>query len=76
MRHTTKDGGARIVKECTYPLTARRCVGLVVTDLAVIEVTGSGMVLREIAPGWTADEVQAVTTARLTPAPDLREMEL
>ena len=76
MRHTTKDGGARIVKECTYPLTARRCVSLVVTDLAVIEVTKSGMVLKEVAPGWTADEVQAVTDARLIPAPDLREMEL
>jgi 3-oxoacid CoA-transferase B subunit len=76
MRHTTKTGEPRIVKNCTYPLTARRCVSLIITDLAVIEVTGEGLVLKEIAPGWTAAEVQDLTGARLTPAADLKEIEL
>ena len=76
MLHTTKDGQARIVRECTYPLTAIGCVSLIVTDLAVIEVTGEGLVLREIAAGWTVDEVQALTEARLVPAADLKEIEL
>lgn len=76
MLHTTKDGGARIVRDCTYPLTARRCVSLIITDLAVIEVTENGLVLKEIAPGWTVPEVQALTEAKLTPAADLKEIEL
>jgi 3-oxoacid CoA-transferase B subunit len=76
MRHTTKAGEPRIVKNCTYPLTARRCVSLIITDLAVIEVTGEGLVLKEIAPGWTAAEVQDLTGAKLTPAVDLKEIEL
>ena len=53
MRHNTKTGESRIVKNCTYPLTARQCVSLIITDLAVIEVTGEGLVLKEIAPGWS-----------------------
>jgi 3-oxoacid CoA-transferase B subunit len=76
MRHTTRDGEPRIVRECTYPLTARRCVSLIITDLAVIEVTAGGLILREIAPGWTVPEVQALTGANLTPATDLKEIEL
>jgi len=76
MRHTTKEGEARIVSKCTYPLTARQCVSLIITDLAVIEVTGDGLVLREIAPGWTVPEVQALTAARLAPAEDMKEIEL
>jgi len=76
MLHTTKTGEPRIVRKCTYPLTARRCVRLIVTDLAVIEVTGEGLVLREIAPGWTLPEVQGLTDARLTPSENLKEIEL
>ncbi len=76
MLHTTKTGEPRIVKECTYPLTAARCVGLIITDLAVIEVTDKGLVLKEIAPGWTVPEVQALTAAGLKPASDLKEIEL
>lgn len=76
MEHTTKDGRPKIVKECSAPLTARECVDLIVTDLAVIEVTPKGLVLKEVAPGWTAEEVQAVTDAKLIVAPDLKEMEL
>ena len=76
MLHTTREGGPRIVKECTYPLTARGCVSLIITDIAVIEVTGEGLLLREVAPGWTVPEVQALTEARLTPAAALKEIEL
>jgi len=76
MAHTTRQGKPKIVKECSYPLTARECVDLIITDLAVIEVTPEGLVLREVAPGWTAEEVQGLTGARLTPAPDLKEIEL
>ncbi|MBN1176435.1 MAG: 3-oxoacid CoA-transferase subunit B [Dehalococcoidales bacterium] len=76
MLHITRDGEPRIVKECMYPLTARHCVDLIITDLAVMEVTDSGLVLKETAPGWTLEEVQALTGTELTPAPDLKEIEL
>jgi 3-oxoacid CoA-transferase subunit B len=76
MEHTTKDGKPKIVKECSYPLTARRCVDLIVTDLAVMEVSPDGLVLKEMAPGWTPDDVQALTEPELLLAPDLKEMEL
>lgn len=76
MLHTTRDGDFRIVKECNYPLTARKCVDLIVTDLAVIEVTEEGLVLKEVAPGWSADEIRAVTEPRLTVAKPLQEIQL
>jgi 3-oxoacid CoA-transferase B subunit len=76
MLHTTRDGAPRIVTNCTFPLTARQCVSLIVTDLGVIEVTGEGLVLREIAPGWTVPEVQSLTQARMIPAADLKEIEI
>jgi 3-oxoacid CoA-transferase subunit B len=74
--HTTKDGKPKIVKECSVPLTAPECVNLVVTDIAVIEVTGEGLLLKELAPGWTAEEVQELTEPKLIIAPDLKEIEL
>ncbi|MBE0481099.1 MAG: 3-oxoacid CoA-transferase subunit B [Dehalococcoidia bacterium] len=76
MEHTTKTGKPKIVRRCSYPLTAKECVDLIVTDLAVIEVTPQGLVLKETAPGWTVEDIQAVTEARLRPAPDLKEIEL
>jgi 3-oxoacid CoA-transferase B subunit len=76
MNHTTKEGEPRIVKKCAYPLTAVECVDLVVTDIAVIEVTKKGMVLKEVAPGWTPEEVQKATEAKLIVAPDCHEIEL
>ena len=76
MEHTTKDGGMRILKQCNYPLTAPECVSLVCTDLAVIEVTKEGLLLKEVAPGWTADEIQAVTEPKLIVSKDLKEIEL
>src|SRR5512145_691504 len=58
MLHTTKEGSARIVKQCSFPLTAKSCVNKIFTDIAVIEVTERGLVLKEVAPEWTAEEVQ------------------
>jgi 3-oxoacid CoA-transferase B subunit len=76
MTHTTKDSKPKILKQCTFPLTAPRCVGLIVTDLAVIEVTGQGLILREVAPSWTAEEVQSLTEPKLIVPRDLKEVEL
>jgi len=75
MEHTTKNGEPRLLKRCTYPLTAKECAKLIVTDLGVIEVTPNGFLLKEITPGWTHGEVQALTEARLLVAPDLKEVE-
>lgn len=76
MTHTTRDGKPKIVRECTMPLTAPNAVHLIVTDIAVIEVTPLGPVLKEVAPGWTPEEVQALTEARLTVSPELKEIDL
>jgi len=76
MLHTTKEGGARIVRQCTFPLTAKNCVKKIFTDIAVIDVTKQGLVLREVAPGWTAEEVQALTEPKLIIAEDFKEIEL
>jgi 3-oxoacid CoA-transferase B subunit len=76
MQHTTKEGQPRILKECSYALTAKNCVSLIVTDLAVIEVTEKGLVLKEIAPGWTVPEIQSLTAAELISDLDLKEIEL
>lgn len=76
MEHTTPKGGIKILKKCTYPLTAPACVDLIVTDLAVIEVTKAGLLLKEIAPGWAIEEVQAFTEPRLMVVEDLREITL
>jgi 3-oxoacid CoA-transferase B subunit len=65
MEHNTKDGAPKIVTQCTYPLTGIECTDTIVTDLAVIDVTGEGLVLREVAPGWTAEQVQSLTDAKL-----------
>ena len=74
--HTTRGGLPKIVRECTYPVTGLRCVDLIVTDLAVIEVTPGGLMLREVAPGYTADEIQAITEPRLEVAADLKDVSL
>ena len=74
MEHTTKEGAPKIVAECTYPLTGLACVNTIVTDLAVIDVKGGALVLREVAPGWTAEEVQELTGAKLATAVGVPEM--
>ena len=65
MEHTTKEGAPKIVKQCTYPLTALACVDIIVTDLAVIDVRPQGPLLREMAPGWSRKEIQELTGAPL-----------
>jgi 3-oxoadipate CoA-transferase, beta subunit len=65
MEHTTKEGAPKIVKQCTYPLTALACVDIIVTDLAVIDVRPEGLLLREMAPGWSRKEIQELTGAPL-----------
>ena len=76
MEHTTRNGDLKIVKKCAYPVTAVGVVKLIVTDLAVIDVTDKGLVLREVAPGLTPEEVQSVTEPKLIISPDLREIQL
>ncbi|HUT68698.1 MAG TPA: 3-oxoacid CoA-transferase subunit B [Dehalococcoidales bacterium] len=76
MTHTTRDGRPKILKQCSLPLTAPQCVSLIVTDIAVIEVSEKGLILKEIAPGWTPEEVQELTEPLLIMAPDLKEIEL
>ena len=76
MEHTDRDNQPKIVQECTYPITGKECVSLIVTDIAVMQPTEEGLLLREVAPGWTPDEVQELTGAHLIPAPDLKEYEL
>jgi 3-oxoacid CoA-transferase B subunit len=76
MTISTKEGEPKIVKECTSPITAPTCVDQIITDVGVIDVTPEGLVLREIVPGWTPEEVQALTPARLIVPPDLKEMTL
>ncbi|MDP7587011.1 MAG: 3-oxoacid CoA-transferase subunit B [SAR202 cluster bacterium] len=76
MEHTDRNGQPKIVEECTFPLTGKGCVYLIVTDLAVIECDGQGLTLKEVAPGWTPEEVQQLTGAKLTISPDVGEFEL
>ena len=76
MEHLTPKGQPKVVKECSYPLTAARCVDLIITDIAVLQVTLEGLVLKETAPGWTAEEVQALTEPKMLISPDLKETEL
>jgi 3-oxoacid CoA-transferase B subunit len=76
MEHVTKKGEFKILEKCTYPLTGKECVSLVVTDIAVIEPTKEGLVLEEFAPGWTPEEIQELTEPELILADDLKEIEL
>jgi 3-oxoacid CoA-transferase subunit B len=76
MEHTTEGGQPRIMNACKLPLAGTGLVHRIVTDLAVIDVTKEGLVLREVAPGVSAAEVQASTEAPLFASHDLKEMEL
>ena len=76
MEHITRKGEPKIVKKCSYPLTAQKCVSMIVTDMAVLEVEAQGLLLREVAPGFTPEEIQAVTEPILNISPELKEMTL
>jgi 3-oxoacid CoA-transferase subunit B len=75
MEHTTRDGQPKILKRCTLPLTGVKVVNTIVTEMAYIQVTPTGLVLEEIAPGITADDVQRATEPTLLLSPTLRVME-
>jgi 3-oxoacid CoA-transferase subunit B len=74
MEHTTREGQAKILKKCTLPLTGVRVVDIIVTEMAYIAVTPAGLVIEEIAPGLTFEDVQRATEARLIASPRLKTM--
>jgi 3-oxoacid CoA-transferase subunit B len=76
MDHTTRQGEPKIVNELKYPATALNKVDMIFTDLAVLEVTSEGLVLKEIYPGMEPDQIQGITEPKLIIASDLKEIEL
>jgi len=76
MEHTNREGQPKILKKCTLPLTGSRVVETIVTEMAYIRVTKNGLVVEEIAPGMSFDDVQRATEAKLTASPELRAMEI
>jgi 3-oxoacid CoA-transferase subunit B len=74
MEHTAKDGSSKVLKECKLPLTGRRCVHAILTELCLFEVTAAGLVLRELAPAVTVEQVRQATEAPFAVASDLRTM--
>jgi len=75
MEHTTKEGQPKILKKCTLPLTGVKVVDTIVTEMAYIRVTPAGLVLEEVAPGLTAEDVQRATEPKLAVSANLRTME-
>lgn len=76
MTHANKKGEPKILKQCKLPITAYKVVNMIVTDLAVIEVTPEGLLLREVTAGYTAEEIQALTEPRLKVSPELKEISI
>ena len=75
MEHTTREGQSKILKECTLPLTGMKVVDTIVTEMAFMRVTPKGLLLEEVAPGLTAEDVQRATEALLIISPQLKIME-
>jgi 3-oxoacid CoA-transferase subunit B len=75
MEHTTREGQPKILKKCTLPLTGMKVVDTIVTEMAYMRVSPVGLVLEEVAPGLTAEDVQRATEARLMVSPNLKTME-
>jgi 3-oxoacid CoA-transferase subunit B len=76
MEHANKEGRSKVLRQCSLPITGRGCVSAVCTDLAWLEVTPGGLVLRELAPGVTVEQVQALTEPRLEVAPGVKTMQV
>jgi 3-oxoacid CoA-transferase subunit B len=76
MDHAAKGGAPKILRECNLPLTGRRVVHRIITDLATLDVTEDGLILREVAPGVSARDVQERTEPTLKVASDLSQMKL
>lgn len=76
MTHAAKDGSPKIVRECSYPLTAKGAVDRIITDLAVIDIEEDGLWLRELLPGVSVEELQALTEPPLRVADDLKPLEV
>ena len=76
MEQVAKDGSKKLLKQCKLPITGKRCVNAVVSELAFIEITPQGLVLKEVAPGVTPEDVQKVTEPLLRISPELRTMQL
>jgi len=75
MEHATKDGQPKILKKCTLPLTGVKVVDTIVTEMAYIRVTPEGLLLEEIAPGLTVEDVQRATEPNLRLSPQLKTMQ-
>ncbi|HEX7484690.1 MAG TPA: CoA transferase subunit B [Vicinamibacterales bacterium] len=76
MDHASKDGKPKLLNKCTLPITGLRCVQAVCTDLAWIDVTPAGLVVRELAPGVTLEALRKLTEPTVTPSPDLKTMQI
>jgi 3-oxoacid CoA-transferase subunit B len=74
MEHTNKAGESKVLRECKLPLTGKKCVHMIITDLCVFEVGESGLVLTELAPGVTLQEIEAKTEAKFTASDRLKEV--
>jgi 3-oxoacid CoA-transferase subunit B len=76
MEHVNKEGKPKILKKCSLPITGLKCINHIVTEYALIDVTPEGLLLRELAPGVTVEQVQAITEPKLKVASDVREMKI
>ncbi|MBI62925.1 MAG: succinyl-CoA--3-ketoacid-CoA transferase [Chloroflexi bacterium] len=72
MEHVTKNNEFKILEKCNYPLTGKKCVNKIVTDIAVMDVIKQGLLLREIAPGWNYEMIQSLTGAKLIKNKDIK----